>query len=150
MTMESRVKAAIERAVTTEPFARALKMNLIHLDGGQSVVEMVYDPVHMNNIYERIHGGAVFALIDEAFETAAQTDGTIAVALNVNVAYVSSPDPGVKLRAEARRVSQTRKTALYDIKVTSSAGKLVATCQAMAYRTGKPIPFLTNETHQTA
>jgi acyl-CoA thioesterase len=103
---------------------------------------MIYDPDHMNNIYDRAHGGAVFALIDEAFETAGQTDGTIAVALNVNVTYVSSPEPGVKLRAEAQRVSQTKKTASYDIRVSDVSGNLVAICSALAYRTGKPIPFL--------
>jgi uncharacterized protein (TIGR00369 family) len=83
-----------------------------------------------------------FALIDEAFETAGQTDGTIAVALNVNVTYVSSPQPGVRLRAEAKQASQTKKTASYDIKVTDQNGILIATCSALAYRTGKPIPFL--------
>jgi acyl-CoA thioesterase len=103
---------------------------------------MVYDPGKMNNIYERAHGGALFALIDEAFETAGQTDGTIAVALNVNVTYVSSPDPGVRLRAEAKRVSHTKKTASYDIKVSDEKSNLIATCSALAYRTGKPIPFL--------
>jgi acyl-CoA thioesterase len=60
----------------------------------------------------------------------------------VNVTYVSSPEPGARLRAEAVQVSRTRKTALYDIKVTDQNGRLVATCQALAFRTGKPIPFL--------
>ena len=95
----------------------------------------------MNNIYGRTHGGALFALIDEAFETACQTHGTIAVALNVNVTYVQSPQTGDRLRAQAMEVSRTRKTATYDIKVTNTDGDLIATCQALAYRTGKPIPF---------
>jgi acyl-CoA thioesterase len=84
----------------------------------------------------------LFALIDEAFETASQTDGTIAVALNVNVTYVSSPEPGVRLRSVAQKVSQTKKTASYDIRVTDGKDNLIATCSALAYRTGKPIPFL--------
>ena len=92
----------------------------------------------MDNIYSRAHGGAVFGLIDEAFETAGQTEGTIAVALNVNITYVASPQPGVILKAEAKRVSQTKKTAGYEIKVTDEEGRLIATCQALAYRTGKP------------
>jgi acyl-CoA thioesterase len=140
--MDQKVKNAIFRAVEKEPFATALKVNLIELELGYSKVEMKYDPTNMNNIYERAHGGALFALIDEAFETASQTDGTIAVALNVNVTYVSSPQPGVKLRAEARRISQTKKTAGYDIKVSDENNQLIATCSALAYRTGKPIPFL--------
>jgi acyl-CoA thioesterase len=140
--MDQKVKNAIYNAVENEPFAKAMKISLEKLELGYSAVEMTYDPDHMNNIYDRAHGGAVFALIDEAFETAGQTEGTIAVALNVNVTYVSSPEPGVKLRAEAQRVSQTKKTASYDIRVSDARGNLVATCSALAYRTGKPIPFL--------
>ena len=140
--MDQKVSNAIYEAVKKEPFAKVMKMNLVELELGYSAVEMIYDPAHMNNIYERAHGGAVFALIDEAFETAGQTDGTIAVALNVNVTYVSSPQPGVRLRAEAKQASQTKKTAGYDIKVSDQNGNLIATCSALAYRTGKPIPFL--------
>ncbi|MBS1192561.1 MAG: thioesterase superfamily protein, partial [Nitrospirae bacterium] len=80
--------------------------------------------------------------IDEAFETAAQTDGTVAVAMNVSVTYISSLESGVRLHAEARRVGQTKRTATYDIRVSDAAGRLIAVCQALAYRTGKPIPFL--------
>jgi acyl-CoA thioesterase len=140
--MDQKVRNAIYDAVEKEPFAKAMKISLVKLELGFSAVEMIYDPATMNNIYERAHGGAVFALIDEAFETAGQTDGTIAVALNVNVTYVSSPQPGVKLRAEAKQNSQTKKTASYDIKVSDSNGNLIATCSALAYRTRKPIPFL--------
>jgi len=140
--MDPRVRAAIETAVVQEPFARSMGIELRKLDDGYSLVEMIYDPSRQNNIYGRAHGGAMFGLIDEAFETAGQTDGTVAVAMNVNVTYIASPEPGARLRAEARRVAQTKRTATYDIKVTSADGRLVAVCQALAYRTGKPIPFL--------
>jgi acyl-CoA thioesterase len=140
--MDPNVEAAIYRAVETEPFARVLNMKLITLELGHSVVEMDYVPDQMDNIYQRAHGGALFALIDEAFETAGQSDGTIAVALNVNVTYIVSPEPGTRLRAEAREIAGTRKTASYEIRVTDGDGELIATCQALAYRTGKPIPFL--------
>jgi acyl-CoA thioesterase len=140
--MDQKVRETIFEAVKKEPFARALQMELVELDDGYSVVHMIFEPEKMNNIYARAHGGAIYALIDEAFETAGQTDGTIAVALNVNVTYVSSPEPGQRLQAEARRVSQTRKTASYDIKVTDQNGQIIALCQALAFRTGKAIPFL--------
>ena len=143
--MEQKVKEAIFQAVKKEPFARALNMELVDLEDGYSAVTMTFEPEKMNNIYDRAHGGALFALVDEAFETAGQTDGTIAVALNVNVTYVSSPEPGSLLRAEARRVSQTKKTASYDIKVMDQNGRIVSLCQALAFCTGKPIPFLEND-----
>ena len=119
-----------------------MNMKRVKLEKGRSLVHMTFEPEKMNNIYDRAHGGAMFALIDEAFETAGQTDGTVAAALNGNVTYVSSPQAGLQLRAEARRVSQTKKTASYDIKVTDENGDLIALCQALAFDTGKPIPFL--------
>jgi acyl-CoA thioesterase len=39
-------------------------------------------------------------------------------------------------------VSRTKKTASFDIKVSEKDGPMIATCQALAYHTGKPIPFL--------
>ena len=140
--MDPSVYQAISKGGVSEPYARALKFEFLALAKGYSKVAMTYDPSIMDNIYQRAHGGAIFGLIDEAFETAGQTDGTIAVALNINVTYVSSPQPGTRLTAEARRISQTRKTASYDITVTADDGELIATCNALAYRTGKPIPFL--------
>jgi acyl-CoA thioesterase len=139
--MQQAIREGIYQAVEKEPFARELGLRLLDLNLGHSVVEMHYRGKIMDNIYARAHGGALFALIDEAFETACQTHGTIAVALNVNVTYVRSPEKDELLRAEAREVSKTRKTASYDIKVTNSEGLLIATCQALAYRTGKPVPW---------
>ena len=140
--MDTRLKEAIFKAVREEPLAKQFKMKLVRLDTGRSVVEMVYDPASMNNIYQRAHGGALYALIDEAFETAGQTHGTIAVALNVNVTYMASPEPGSLLRAEANEINRTKRTSSYHIKVSDQDGKLLAVCQALGFRTGKPIPFL--------
>jgi acyl-CoA thioesterase len=140
--MDPKVGEAIYTAVQSEPLARLHDMELKDLALGYSIVEMVYRPDSMDNIYGRAHGGALYALIDEAFETSCQTHGTIAVALNVNVTYVASPEPGTRLRAESREKSLTKKTATYDISVTDTDGRLIATCQALAFRTGKPIPFI--------
>jgi len=139
--LDPAIRAGIFNAVRNEPFAKALRMKLVALDVGYSRVEMIYHPELMDNIYDRAHGGALFAMIDEAFETASQTHGTIAVALNVNVTYIRPPERNETLTAEAREVSRTRKTAGYEIRVTNAEDDLVATCQALAYRTGKPVVF---------
>jgi acyl-CoA thioesterase len=140
--MTPELEAAIRSAAATEPFAVALGMRVTDMADGFAAVEMAYRPEHMANLFGRAHGGAVFALIDEAFEVACQTDGTVVVALNVSVTYVAGPADRTRLRAEARRIAATRKTASFDIRVTDEDGRLVATCQALAYRTRKPLPFL--------
>jgi acyl-CoA thioesterase len=140
--MDDIIKEAIQRGVEREPFARKMKMELVELAEGFSAVEMPYEPESMDNLFGRAHGGAIFSLIDEAFETVCQTCGGVTVALNVSVNYVMSPESGAWLRAEAREVSSTKRTASYDIRVSDQEGRLIATCQALAYRTGKPLPFL--------
>ena len=140
--MDQKIKDAIFREVAREPFALTLGIELKELADGFSAVEMSYDGAAMNNLFGRAHGGAIFSLIDEAFETVCQTVGQVTVALNVSVNFVASPESGARLRAEAREVSSTRKTASYDIRVCDGGGQLIAVCQALAYRTGKPLPFL--------
>ncbi len=139
--MDPRVKEAIFRQVQGEPFAKKFGLKLLDLDEGYSKVEMVFTS-DMTNIFGLAHGGALFALIDEAFETAGNSHGTVAVALNMNITYVASPALGSKLTAEAREFSRTRKTANYEIKVLDEHKNLIASCQALVYRKGDPLPFL--------
>jgi len=139
--MDEKVREAIFAQVEKEPFAKKFGLKLIGLESGYSKVEMRFTP-DMENFFGMAHGGALFALIDEAFETASNSHGTIAVALNMNITYISPPSSGVRLFAEAKEFSQTRKTANYDIKVFDEKNNLIASCQALVYRTGKPLPFL--------
>jgi acyl-CoA thioesterase len=139
--VDEKIKKAIFRQVAKEPFAKKFGLKLIDLDAGYSRVEMVFTP-DMENIFGMAHGGALFALLDEAFETASNSHGTMAVALNMNTSYLAAPSPGATLTAEAKELNRTRKTAVYDIKVTDDTNCLIASCQALVYRMEKPLPFL--------
>lgn len=139
--MDEKIKSAIYRQVEKEPFAQKFGLQLVALDEGYSRVEMVFTP-DMQNIFGMAHGGALFALIDEAFETASNSHGTMAVALNMNITYISSPPLGSKLTAEAKEFNRTNKTANYDIKIYGEQNQLIASCQALVYRKGTPLPFL--------
>ena len=140
--MDRKIREAILQGVEREPFARTMNIELVELEEGFSAVEMTYEPETMDNLFSRAHGGAIFSLIDEAFETVCQTCGAVTVALNVSVTYVASPKGRARLRAEAREISSTKQTASYDIRVSDQEGRLIAFCQALAFRTGKPLPFV--------
>ncbi len=139
--MEENVKNAIFQKVREEPFAQKLDLELVELDDGHSVVEMTFT-ADVENIFGMAHGGAIFGLIDEAFETAANSHGTIAVALNMNITYMASPSPGARLRAEATEINITLHTGTYSISVTDDKERLIASCQAVVYRKNKKLPFL--------
>jgi acyl-CoA thioesterase len=139
--MDSKVKEAIFRQVAAEPFAQKFGLKLVDLDEGYSKVEMVFTS-DMANMFGAAHGGALFALLDEAFETASNSHGTLAVALNMNITYIASPEAGTRLIAEAKEFRRTHRTAGYAIQVRDSQNQLIASCQALVYRKGTPLPFL--------
>ena len=126
-----------------EPFARHLGMRVIEVGEGYARVEMNLEPSSAN-IFGRPHGGAIFSLVDEAFEMASNSHGTVAVALNMNITYVSSPTIGARVQAEAREQSRSRRTATYDIRVSDDNGRLIAICQGLVYRRDEALPFIQN------
>ena len=138
--MENWEKAAFHKKVSEEPFAKLLNITLKDVKEGYAVCEMEYTE-QMDNIYGSAHGGAIFSLIDEAFEISSNSHGTIAVALNINVTYMKTPKKNTLLRAESKEINRTRRTASYEITVRDDRN-LIAVCQALVYRKDDPIPFL--------
>ena len=137
-------KTTIEKLIQAtgkEPYARKMGIRTVSLEAGHAVVEMDSSEDD-GNIFGMIHGGAIFSLIDEAFQLSCNSHGTVAVALNVTVTYHQPPDKGGVLRAESREIHRSHRTGTYDIKVTDSKDKLIASCMALAYRKGDPLPFL--------
>ena len=133
--------AALEKHFAQEPYARIFGIRIVELEEGRALLEMKTTP-SMNNLFGMTHGGAIFSLVDAAFELAVNSHGTVAVALGVNMNYLNAPLPGESLRAEGREVNRSRKISACQITVTGEDGRLIATCQAMAYRKKDRLPFL--------
>ena len=132
---------ALKRRFAAEPYAHAFGITVIDLEEGRALLQMKTDE-SMNNIFDCTHGAAIYSLIDAAFELAVNSHGTVAVALGVNVSYLSGPRPGEVLQAQGREINRSRKIAACQIDVTGEDGRLIATCQALAYRKKEPLPFL--------
>lgn len=129
------------RQVDKEPYARKLGLRLLEVEPGRAVVEM--PPRNdVGNILGMMHGGAIFSLIDEAFQVSCNAHGKVAVALSMTLAYHEAPGPNATLRAESTEIHKSRKIGTYSIRVTDDQGSLIASCQALAYRKQQPLPFL--------
>jgi acyl-CoA thioesterase len=133
--------ARIRARCDEEPFRKLLGIEVLDIGPGYAKVAMQFAP-SMQNIFGMLHGGAVFSLLDEAFQLACNARGEVAVAQQVNTYFVAAAPPGAHLVAEARELNATRKTALYDIRVTNAADdRLLASAQALAYRKGGDLPL---------
>lgn len=138
--MEDRKRTTFFKKVDEEPFAKLLNIKLKDVSEGYAFCEMEYTE-QMDNIYGMAHGGAIFSLIDEAFEISSNSHGNIAVALNINVTYMKPPKKNTVLTAESREINRTRRTASYQITVRDG-NNLIAVCQALVYIRDEAIPFL--------
>jgi acyl-CoA thioesterase len=139
--MSDEIILAIKKQVEKEPYAQKLGMNLVLLEPGHAIVEMTPSE-GLENIFGTAHGGAIFSLIDEAFQVSCNAHGTVAVALNMTVTYHLPPDQNSTLRAESKEIHRSRKTGTYEIKVTDDKDRLIASCMALAYRKSEKLPFL--------
>ena len=89
----------------------------------------------MLNFHGTTHGGIVFGLADIAFAAAGNSHGQVAVALSMDIHYLNPSKVGDHLVAEAREVSRSASTALYDITIIEkNSQKVIAKLQAMAFR----------------
>jgi acyl-CoA thioesterase len=131
---------AFKQRVAAQEIGRFLGTQLQDVGPGYAKVTMTCRP-EMANILGMVHGTAVFALIDEAFQAAVNGHGTVAVALNMNLTFHAAPKMGDRLTAITRELHAGRRTATYFIEVTDSKGGRVATCQALAYRKDTPLEF---------
>ncbi len=138
--MDSKKREIYFNAVEKEPFARLLDIRLKEVGEGYALCEMEYREA-MDNMYGSAHGGAIFGLIDEAFEISSNSHENIAVALNMNITYMRPPKKNTTLMAESKETHRTKKTASYYITVKHD-DTLVAVCQALVYIKNEPIPFL--------
>ncbi|MBX5475673.1 MAG: hotdog fold thioesterase [Clostridia bacterium] len=125
----------------TEPFAELAGVELLEVAPGYARTAMTVDGRHLN-MHGTAHGGAVFTLADAAFAAASNAGDHVAVALTMSVAYLSPAQEGERLLCEAREVHATRRTALYEIRVSAvedergAPARDVARLQAMVYRKG--------------
>jgi acyl-CoA thioesterase len=138
--MEGWKREAFLRKVAEEPFSKLLNIKLVDVGEGYALCEMLYTGA-LDNIHGIAHGGAVFSLIDEAFEISSNSHGTVALALNMNMTFIKPAVKNSLLRAESKEISRGRRTATYQITVEDSEG-LVAICQALVYRKDDEILFL--------
>ncbi len=122
----------IER-ISQDPFACSLGINLIDIRPGYSKVSMEVTD-RMLNFHGTAHGGAIFTLADVAFAAAGNSHGQPAVALSMNINYISSVQAGTRLVAEAREQKLGRSAAFYHMAISTEDGKLIASCQGVVHR----------------
>lgn len=115
-----------------DKFAEYIGIELLEVEKGRAKAKMKLNKNHLNGI-KTVHGGAIFTLADFTFAAAANSHGTVSVAINASISFMKAAKTGY-LIAEAKEISKNPKLATYTINVTDDKCDLIAVFQGMAYR----------------
>ena len=130
----------VRRCMKSDQFAVHSNIELLEVSLGHAKAKMTLQPHHLNGL-NSVHGGAIFTLADFTFAAAANSHGTVAVAINVNITFMKAASKGT-LWAEAREASKNFKIGVYVVEVKDDTGDLVAQFQGLAYRKKEALPKL--------
>ena len=123
----------IKKFFKRDKLAACLGIELVEISEGFAVSKMEIREEHLNGI-NTVHGGAIFTLADFTFAVAANSHGSVTVAINGNISYMKAAFKGGVLTATAHEVSVNPKLGTYTVNVVDDAGELIAIFQGMAYR----------------
>ena len=115
-----------------DKFAEYVGIELLDASHGYAKAKMDIQPHHLNGV-GTVHGAAIFSLADLVFAVASNSHGTVAMGINVSIAYLKATKEGT-LEAEAREVSRNPRLAAYQVQVCDAEGDIIAIFQGMVYR----------------
>ncbi|MBN1816884.1 MAG: hotdog fold thioesterase [Sedimentisphaerales bacterium] len=115
-----------------DAFSHHCGIELVEAGGGRAITRMTIEQKHLNGVGV-VHGGAIFALADAAFAAASNSEGRIAVAININISYLRGAVEGV-LAARAVEINPDKKIGSYRVDVTDQEDQIVAVFEGLVYR----------------
>lgn len=117
---EQRITDTLQR----DPHSVSNGIHLVSATADHVRLQMTIRP-ESRNIYGMTHGGALFALADDAAGTAAHTDGRTHVTQNATLHFLRNQPEGV-LTAEAVVRHRGGSTCLVDVDLRNTDGVLLA------------------------
>jgi len=118
--------------------SQSLDIKLVSMDEGRAIMTMEVKD-YMLNGYDLCHGGYIFALADDAFAYATNSQNQAAVASSCSIEFLQPAYLGEILTARAEMLHQSARTGLYDIVVTNGGGDVVARLRGRSTRINRPV-----------
>ena len=113
-------------------YAALTGIDIVEAAPGYCKTSLTIEDKHLNaaNV---VQGGVIFTLADFAFAIASNSHGPLALAINVNISFLSARSSGT-LYAVATEITEPNRLGAYDVLVTDETGAPVARFNGMVYR----------------
>ena len=134
-------KETVDYMLNQDYFSQWMGIKVIEVKENYCLIEMPIKKEMLNGL-KTVHGGVTFSFADSALAFSSNNTGDAAVALNCVISFTKAGKEGDVFRAESILVNDTRKTAIYDIKITNQNEELVANFVGTVYKIGKKVTEL--------
>lgn len=112
-------RACAEAMWKEDEASAGLGMEIVEIKAGRATLKMTVKPNMVNG--QRIaHGGFIFTLADSAFAFACNTHNERVVAAQGNITFIRPGKLGDVLMANAREISRSGRSGIYDVRVTAN------------------------------
>ena len=112
-------RACAEAMWKEDEASAGLGMEIVEIKAGRATLKMTVKPNMVNG--QRIaHGGFIFTLADSAFAFACNTHNERVVAAQGNITFIRPGKLGDVLVANAREISRSGRSGIYDVRVTAN------------------------------
>lgn len=122
-------------------FSQWMGIKLIEVREKYCLIEMPVKQEMINGL-KTVHGGITFSFADSALAFSSNNTNEASVALNCTINFTKAVKMGDILRAESVLFSDTRKTGIYDIKITNQKQELLAAFRGTVYKIDKKVTDL--------
>jgi acyl-CoA thioesterase len=123
--MNDVIRARAEAMWAEDRASAGLGMQLQEVTPGHARLSMTITK-EMANGHGICHGGFIFALADSAMAFAANPRGEPAVAQHASISFIRPAHVGEVLIANATERMHAGRAGIYDVRVATESGKLVA------------------------
>jgi acyl-CoA thioesterase len=100
-------------------------MEIAEVDEGRAVLQLTVETHHCNG-HGICHGGVTFMLADSAFAFACNSRNQSTVAQSNSITYTAPGRLGDRLTADAREISLTGRSGIYDVTVRNQDDLVIA------------------------
>ncbi len=121
---DRRAAEAAEAMMGRDRASRELGIEIQEIRAGYARMTMSVRPWMLQGIGV-CHGGLLFTLADTAMAFASNSHGETHVSTGGTVEFLRPGEEGQTLTAEATELHRSRRTAVYDVRVTADDGKVV-------------------------
>lgn len=118
--------------------SRSLGIRIADVGPGFARLGMIVR-LDMLNGHGMCHGGFIFSLADSAFAVACNTHNAVTVAAAAAIDFLASAHVNDELTAEARELWRSKRTGIYEIRVSNQRGETIALFRGRSHCIGGQI-----------